>query len=97
MTQQLQNDGMIKPGCVGLQAMEEDIDDQLRGPEQGFSGKHRDDISNQVLNDSLVAEARQKGLTYFRDKGVWEKRKSEECIKQTGRPPITVRWVDVNK
>ena len=35
--------------------------------------------------------------TYFRDKEVWTLRKIDEELRRTGKPPITVRWVEVNK
>ena len=61
------------------------------------SGKYRDDISKQLLVDSLVHEARRKELEYFASKGVWVKLPRQECFKATGKSPISVRWVDVNK
>ena len=69
----------------------------LRGPEQGYSGKYRDDITGQVLNDSLVIEARPKELEFFRSKNVWLKIPKALGRLLCGRPPISVRWVDVNK
>jgi hypothetical protein len=50
-----------------------------------------------VLNDKLVAAARATELQYFNSKGVWRKRPRQEAFARTGRQPISVRWVDVNK
>ena len=61
------------------------------------SGMFRDDISGQVLHDSIVAEAQKKEMDYFDLKQVWELRSKEECMKVTGKKPITVRWVLTNK
>ena len=36
-------------------------------------------------------------MEYFDGKDVWEVRSIEECRRHTGKPPVTVRWVDVNK
>ena len=36
-------------------------------------------------------------MEYFDGKEVWEKRPIGEARRVTGKPPITVRWVDVNK
>ena len=36
-------------------------------------------------------------FAYFHPKGVWIKRPKATAREKTGRPPITVRWVDVNK
>ena len=99
MTAQLKVDGLIKDGEVGINAMDDDaaVEATLRGPEQGFSGQYRDDLTNQVLRDDLVKEARRKELDYFCSKGVWLKRPKEDARAKTGRSPISVRWVDVNK
>ena len=82
-----------------MHAVDEDVllEAELRGPAQGYSGKYVDDMSKQVLKDSLVQEARAKELLYFNSKGVSRKRPRSEAFQRTGRPPITVRWVDVNK
>ncbi len=98
-TAQLRHDRRMKPLCHGIQAVddEEEIIQQINGPSQGFSGKYKDDLTGQVLRDDLVIEARAKELDYFHSKGVWLKvpRSRARCV--TGRPPISVRWVDVNK
>ncbi len=36
-------------------------------------------------------------MAYFTKRGVWFKVPREQARRITGRPPITVRWVDVNK
>ena len=38
-----------------------------------------------------------KELDYFHSKGVWDMRRIQEAWSKTGRPPISVRWVDVNR
>ena len=45
----------------------------------------------------LVHAARKLELDYFNGKCVWEKRPIAEARRVSGKPPITVRWVDVNK
>ena len=59
--------------------------------------EYRDDLTGQVLDPLLVRAARAKELEYFESKVVWAKRTIEEARRLTGRPPVTVRWVDVNK
>ena len=56
-----------------------------------------DDLTGQPLDAGLVHEARRKELEYFESKGVWAKRPVSEAKRVCGRPPITVRWVDVSK
>jgi len=61
------------------------------------SGRFKDDLTKQPLIDTLVYEARRKELEYFAQKQVWLKVPRQQCYQATGRPPISVRWVDVNK
>ena len=57
----------------------------------------RDDLTGQPLDPVLVREARQKELDYFEAKKVWVRKDIGEARRVTGKPPISVRWVDVNK
>ena len=97
--EQLRLDHLLKEGCYGIQVADDDaaVAASLMGPEQGYSGKYRDDLTGQLLKDVLVEEARAKELLYFHSKGVWMKVPKSSARAQMGRPPITVRWVDVNK
>ena len=99
ISEQLRKDGTLKRGCYGVQVPDEDEATlkELYGPAQGYSGRFRDDLSGQVLRDDLVHEARAKELEYFHSKGVWVKAPVSEARRRTGRPPVTVRWLDVNK
>ncbi len=99
MTDELRARGIVRDGEAGLHAVTDDqaIEQLLRGPENGYSGKCRDDTTGQVLKDELVMEARQKELDYFHSKGVWTKRPRGEAKARTGKGAISVRWVDVNK
>ena len=58
---------------------------------------YKDDLTGQPLPPELVRIARKQELEYFNSKLVWEKRPIAEARRVTGKPPITVRWVDVNK
>ena len=99
VTAQLKEDTLLKDRCFGTQVPDDDeaVRRSMVGPAQGFSGKYRDDLSGHVLKDSLVEEARAKELQYFQSKGVWKKVKMATARARTGRPPISVRWVDINK
>ena len=57
----------------------------------------RDAMSGQVLERNLVMVARQKELKYFLAKEVWMKRPRSEAYRNTGKRPMSVKWVDVNK
>jgi len=108
MKDQLKADGVLHDHCYGMQALEEDVPICSLGVMSGdggqnkpdammCTGKYKDDISGQVLVDILVQAARKTELDYFASKGVWIKRPRSEARDMTGKGPISVRWVDVNK
>ena len=69
-------------------------------PFVGMVNRHErfvDDITGQPLNPGLCRIARQKELDYFVSKGVWDMRSVQEARAKMGKPPISVRWVEVNK
>ena len=96
---QLKQDRLLKSGCFGVQVAddEEEIESLCQSVSTGYSGKFKDDLTGQVLKDELVHDARRIELDFFNRKGVWVKVPYEEARRRTGRPPITVRWVDTNK
>ena len=49
------------------------------------------------MDPELVKNARQEEIGFFRKKGVYQKVPVEEAWKKTGKSPIRVKWVDVNK
>ena len=56
-----------------------------------------DDVSGQELDPGLMVKARREEIAYFRDMGVYEKVDINEVWSETGKAPIAVRWVDINK
>ena len=95
---QMKHDGTYLEGCHGLHAVEEpDAVSALCTRENGYSGRDTDSVTKQPLRDDLVLEARAKELGYFNTKGVWLKRPLGETKATTGREPISVRCVDINK
>ena len=60
-------------------------------------GPFFDDLTKQELPTLLVKAARKKELDYFCSKCVWRKVPIAEAHRIAGRPPISVRWVDVIK
>ena len=85
---QLKSDGLLKDGCYGIQAPDDDaeIERNLRGPEQGYTGQFKDDLSGQVLKDDMVRAARAVELAFVHSKRVWVNVPHGEARKQTGRP-----------
>ena len=45
----------------------------------------------------LCRKARATELDFFKDKEVWTMRKVREAFRRQGKPPTTVRWIEVNK
>eukprot|EP00973_Karenia_brevis_P025635 3536728-Karenia_brevis.AAC.1 len=56
-----------------------------------------DDVTGAPLDVKLVKAAREAEMRYFKTMNVYRKVGIQECWKQTGRGPIGVRWIDVNK
>ena len=59
--------------------------------------KYHDDLTGIELDGTLVQAAIEKELGYFEDKEVWTLVPHDTARKETGKPPITVRWVHTNK
>ena len=55
------------------------------------------DLSGQALDPGMMMKARQDEIWYFRKMGVYEKVSVAERWRETGKAPIAVRWVDINK
>ena len=55
VTDQLRADGLLKQGCYGIQVADDDLEvlKSIYGPEQGFSGRYKDNITGQLLKDEL--------------------------------------------
>ena len=96
---QLRADNLLKDGCFGVQAPDDDaaVEKELRGPTTGYTGRCSDDLTGQVLKDPSMIEARAKELAFFYSKAVWQKVPKAQARAATGRPAISVRWVDVNQ
>ena len=56
-----------------------------------------DAITGQRLRADLVRAARREELEYFAMKRVWAKVPRREALRRQGKPPITVKWLDINK
>ena len=106
---QMRVDGRMILGVVGLQRPEESMTDiellkicqadgdtiELNVAEQ--EERFTDAITGQVLKPDLVRAARREEMEYFAAEGVWTRRPRAECFERTGKRPVTVKWVDVNK
>ena len=93
---QMRADRKCSQGEMGINVVYEDVNDDVMKMQHDDDNFY-DDITGQPLDASLVREARRRELEYFESKNVWKLCDVEQARKLTGRRPITVRWVDVNK
>ena len=56
-----------------------------------------DDVSGKYLDAYKVKQARPSEMEYYRKMSVYRKVPISECIAKTGKKPIGVRWVDIDK
>ena len=72
-----------------------------RAPHLGSLGrpqkKYWDNVTGRPLEAWRVEEARMDEIKFFQKQGVYEKVLRTTCFARTGKSPIKVRWVDVNK
>lgn len=87
---------MDETNLMGLKCDDVKVVDGVEHEEESWM-RYWDDVSGKELPGELVKAARAEELQVIKDMGVWEERPREECLKRTGRKPITLRWVDTNK
>ena len=56
-----------------------------------------DDVTGCPLDPEQVRQARLEEIAWMRSKPVWSEVPRRQALERTGRPPISTRWVDVNK
>ena len=56
-----------------------------------------DDLTGLPLPPESCKAARMKDVDYFRSKGIWEIKTLSEAGIETGRRPISIRWVETNQ
>ena len=64
---------------------------------QPEEGEFWDSVSGVPLKPQLVKRAREEEMREFSKHGVYVKVPVKECLERTGRKPIGVKWVDINK
>ena len=56
-----------------------------------------DTKTGDILEPRMVAAARSEETRYMDDIGMFEDATDEECLTNTGKPPVDTKWVDVHK
>ena len=64
---------------------------------EGTEGMAWDDVSGKVLDKDMVRKARQEEIDEYHKHEVYTKVEVAECWKGTGKAPVQVRWIDINK
>ena len=87
--------------CDGTQSAQQNRSrsqhNQPEVPAMADTKSFKDSVTGQLLPEALVRAARQLELDYFEKKHVWVKVPRSETFARTGKPPITVRWIDTIK
>ena len=92
--------GMISLPLLELDELSDDIKDggvAARDLHESGWTEAFDDQSGERLDPALVWKARMEEMAYFRSMNVYSKVSMARCVERTGRKPIAVRWVDINK
>ena len=80
--------------------LEADAGEDFGGEEVGdpeFEEEFRDNRTGKYLDPELVAKARSEEVEFMAKIGLHQEVDITECLQMTRRPPISTRWVDVNK
>ena len=56
-----------------------------------------DDVNGEALSPALVKEGRREEVQYIVGRKIWSLRPVEERWEKTGKAPVSVRWVDLDK
>ena len=65
--------------------------------EQDFGEEAWDDVYGSPLKQQEIIKARQEEIEYVNKMKLYEKVPTSEAYPQTGKGPISVRWIDINK
>ena len=93
---QFEKEGKLNSFEAGPVCQEHDLDPEW------YESEFYDEISGKMLDPEMVKEARAKELEEIykvrhTGKTLYHKVPIEECYEKTGKAPISVRWIDINK
>ena len=67
------------------------------GEEQIIDFESWDDVSGEPLDTRKVKQAREEEMTEFHKHTVYRKVPIRESWEKTGKAPLDIRWIDINK
>jgi hypothetical protein len=92
---QLISTGEMGINSVGVEVAEEEHNHQEVLVDEW--AKMHDNVTGSLLDNKLVQIARNEELSEIRRRGIYSKVPISQCMQITGKKPIKVRFVDVNK
>jgi len=94
LVDQMRVDGrLMGDGCVGSVGQYDEHKEEYKEELQ----RRWDDVSGKELDSSKVKVAREEEMQEFRKHKVYTKVPLVQCWNRTGKKPIGVRWIDINK
>ena len=88
---QLEEDGEMQKDVCGVGPVPEEA---IHLEEENF---YTDDTTGAYLETPLVEAARKEELDWVKKQGTYKVVSMDECWKETGKPPVTLKWIDINK
>ncbi len=86
---------------VGAGPSPDDIGNEQEGelydPDQVPEGEFYDAITGTPLDPKKVLKAREEEMEWVEKQDLWEVVDENMCWEETGKPPITMKWVDRDK
>ena len=70
----------------------EDVKDEIHVEEEELCMQHENELDQQE-----VSNARKEEIGYMQSRSIWSVKPISDCWEKTGKAPVTVRWVDVQK
>ena len=98
--------GLVARPIMSVDQMQKIASDKITSGDKASEELHErhgedivayDDLTGDELNPELMRQARMEEIAYFKKMGVYEKVSIDEAWRETGKSPIAVRWVDINK
>ena len=72
-------------------------EEDLHEDQVNLQEEHWDDVTGKTLDPEGVKVARREEIDEYHKHEVYEQVDERECYERTGKPPIPVRWIDINK
>ena len=92
-----EDDGKIEDDAKQAEMEIDELDVNIEDDPWGEWGSYEAEGGLGPLDPEGVARARDEEISYMQRIGVWEESTLEECLKMTGKNPVSTRWVDVDK